>query len=294
MNKTSSKLVGNIFFYILIAAIAIYLIFPFYWALNSSLKVESELVRTPATWFPLKLTFQNYIAVLGNRTFLLSIVNSIIVAGLTTIISLLVGSFAGYALGKLRFRGRKPTLYVILAMTMFPQVAILSGLYEIIKNVRDIPDKVAWLSWFQVPTQLLLVGAYLIFTLPFTAWVLTSFFKGLPGSLLEAARVDGASFSQTFWQILLPLTAPALATTGILAFIGAWNEYLFALTFTLPDPQAKTVPIAITTLAGRVARQEPVGEIMAAALIITVPLIILVIIFQNRIVEGLTAGAVKG
>jgi trehalose/maltose transport system permease protein len=294
MNKTSSKLVGNIFFYILIAAIAIYLIFPFYWALNSSLKVESELVRTPATWFPLKLTFQNYIAVLGNQTFLLSIVNSIIVAGLTTIISLLVGSFAGYALGKLRFRGRKPTLYVILAMTMFPQVAILSGLYEIIKNVRDIPDKVAWLWWFNVPTQLLLVGAYLIFSLPFTAWVLTSFFKGLPVSLLEAARVDGASFSQTFWQILLPLTAPALATTGILAFIGAWNEYLFALTFTLPDPQAKTVPIAITTLAGRVARQEPVGEIMAAALIITVPLIILVIIFQNRIVEGLTAGAVKG
>jgi trehalose/maltose transport system permease protein len=294
MNKTSSKLVGSIFFYILIAVIAFYLVFPFYWALISSLKTEAELVRTPATWFPQNLTFQNYIAVLGNQAFLGSIVNSIIVAGLTTIISLLVGSFAGYALGKLRFRGRKPTLYVILAMTMFPQVAILSGLYEIIKRVRDIPDQVAWLSWFHVPTQLLLVGMYLIFSLPFTAWVLTSFFKGLPGSLLEAARVDGASFSQTFWQILLPLTAPALATTGILGFIGAWNEYLFALTFTVTDTAAKTVPIAVSTLSGRIARQEPVGEIMAAALIITVPLIILVIIFQNRIVEGLTAGAVKG
>lgn len=294
MSKQTSKVIGNILFYILIAFIAIYLIFPFYWALNSSLKTEQELIRTPATWFPQNLTFRNFGAVLTNPTFLRSIVNSLIVAGSTTILALLVGSFAGYALGKLRFRGRTPTLYVILAMTMFPQVAILSGLYTIITGIKDIPDNVSWLWWFNVPTQALLIGAYMIFTLPFTAWVLTSFFRGLPGSLLEAARVDGANFTQTFWQILLPLTAPALATTGLLAFINAWNEYLFALTFTLPDPSARTVPIAITTLAGRVARQEPVGEIMAAALIITVPLIILVMVFQNRIVEGLTAGAVKG
>jgi trehalose/maltose transport system permease protein len=294
MSKTARKNIGNIFFYILIAAIAVYLIFPFYWALNSSLKTEQELIRSPATWFPQNPTFQNFGAVLTNPAFLRSIWNSLIVAGLTTILSLLVGSFAGYALGKLRFRGRTPTLYVILAMTMFPQVAILSGLYTIITGIKDIPKNVEWLGWFNVPTQALLIAAYMIFTLPFTAWVLTSFFRGLPGSLLEAARVDGANFTQTFWQILLPLTAPALATTGILAFIGAWNEYLFALTFTLPDPGARTVPVAITTLAGRVARQEPVGEIMAAALIITVPLIILVLIFQNRIVEGLTAGAVKG
>jgi trehalose/maltose transport system permease protein len=294
MNKRTSKVVGNIFFYLLIGLIALYLIFPFYWALVSSLKTESELVRTPATWFPENPTLKNYQAVLNNPLFIRSIGNSIIVAGLTTLVSLLVGSFAGYALGKLRFRGRTPTLYVILAMTMFPQVAILSGLYEIIRNIKDIPNSVNWLGWFQVPTQLLLVAAYLIFSLPFTAWVLTSFFRGLPASLLEAARVDGASFSQTFWRILLPLTAPALATTGILAFIGAWNEYLFALTFTISDPNAKTVPIAITSLGGIFAMQEPVGEWMAAALIITVPLIILVIIFQNRIVEGLTAGAVKG
>jgi trehalose/maltose transport system permease protein len=294
MNKTGSKIIGNIFFYLLIGIIAIYLIFPFYWALVSSLKTESELVRTPATWFPQVLTLKNYTAVLNNPIFIRSIGNSIIVAGFTTIISLLIGSFAGYALGKLRFRGRTPTLYVILAMTMFPQVAILSGLYTIIKGIQDIPKNVSWLWWFDVPTQALLIITYLIFSLPFTAWVLTSFFRGLPGSLLEAARVDGASFSQTFWQILLPLTAPALATTGILGFIGAWNEYLFALTFTTTDPNAKTVPIAITSLGGVFAMQEPVGEWMAAALIITVPLIILVIIFQNQIVEGLTAGAVKG
>lgn len=294
MNKSARTVIGNIFFYILIIIIAIYLIFPFYWALVSSLKTEQELIRPPATWFPQNLTFQNYGAVFSNQAFIRSIGNSIIVAGVSTVLSLLIGSFAGYALGKLRFRGRKPTLYLILAMTMFPQVAILSGLYTIITGIQDIPERVSWLWWFDVPTQVLLIGSYLIFSLPFTAWVLTSFFKGLPGSLLEAARVDGANFTQTFWQILLPLTGPALATTGILGFIGAWNEYLFALTFTLPDPAARTVPIAITTLSGRVARQEPVGEIMAAALIITVPLIILVLVFQNRIVEGLTAGAVKG
>jgi trehalose/maltose transport system permease protein len=287
MNKASQKLIGNIFFYVLIAIIAIYLIFPFYWALISSLKTENELMRTPATWWPQNLTFTNYRAIFQNSDFLRSIPNSIFVAGTTTLLSLLVGSFAGYALGKLRFRGRTPSLYLILSMTMFPQGAILAGLFSVINAVKGIP-------WFDVPTLVLLVIIYMVFSLPFATWVLTAFFKGLPGSLLEAARVDGATFSQTFWQILLPLTAPALVTTGLLAFIGAWNEYLFALTFTLQEPMNRTVPVATANISGRFAMQEPVGEIMAGALIITVPLIILVIIFQNRIVGGLTAGAVKG
>ena len=286
MNKDVRKRIGNIFFYLLIIIIAIYLIFPFYWALISALKSESELVRTPATFFPLDPTLINFRAVLSNTDFLRGILNSLIVAGITTILALLIGAFAGYALGKLRFRGRTPSLYVILAMTMFPQVAILSGLFQVINAVQNNA------SW--VPTLLLLIITYLVFTLPFTVWVLTAFFRGLPVSLLQAAQVDGANYNQTFWNILLPLTAPALATTGILAFIGAWNEYLFALTFTLQDPGSRTVPVAISQLSGRIARQEPVGEIMAGALVITVPLIILVLIFQNRIVEGLTAGAVKG
>ena len=286
MDKGARKLIGNIFFFLLIIIIAIYLIFPFYWALISALKTEQELVRTPATFFPIDPTLINFRAVLSNTEFLRGILNSFIVAGVTTILSLLIGAFAGYALGKLRFRGRQISLYVILAMTMFPQVAVLAGLFRVIQAVQGTAP------W--VPTLVLLIATYLIFTLPFTVWVLTAFFRGLPDSLLQAAQVDGANYSQTFWNILLPLTAPALATTGILAFIGAWNEYLFALTFTLQDPGSRTVPVAISQLSGRVARQEPVGEIMAGALIITVPLIILVLFFQNQIVEGLTAGAVKG
>lgn len=286
MNKETRKIIGNVLFFALIIIIAIYLIFPFYWALISALKTERELVRSPATFFPVNPTLINFRAVLSNQQFLRGIWNSLIVAGITTVLSLLIGAFAGYALGKLRFRGQQASLYIILAMTMFPQVAVLAGLFQVIQAVKI---NAPW-----VPTLSLLIATYMLFSLPFTVWVLTAFFKGLPDSLLQAAQVDGASYNQTFWHILLPLTAPALATTGILAFIAAWNEYLFALTFTLQDPSSRTVPVAISQLSGRIARQEPVGEIMAGALVITVPLIILVLIFQNQIVEGLTAGAVKG
>ena len=281
MPKATRKLFGSVFFYLLVIAIFIYLMFPFYWALISALKPESELIRTPATFFPERITLINFEAVLSNPRFLRSILNSVIVASLATLLSLLVGSFAGFALGKMRFRGRTPTMYAILAMTMFPQVAVLSGLFAVI-------------TVLQLPVMMSLVLSYLIFTLPFTVWVMTAFFKGLPVDLLQAAQVDGASFMQTFWHVLLPLTAPALVTTGLLAFMGAWNEYLFALTFTATQPQYQTVPVAIASLSGQFAMQEPVGEIMAGALIVTVPLVVLVLIFQGRIVEGLTAGAVKG
>src|SRR5690625_1751014 len=272
---------GRLFFYLLVAVIFVYLMFPFYWALISALKPHSELIRTPATFWPEQLTFENFGAVFRNRTFLRGLLNSVIVAGATTFVSLLVGSFAGYALGKLRFRGKDASLYLILAMTMFPQIAVLSGLYAVIR-VIGLPA---------IPSMIL---SYLIFTLPFTVWVLTSFFRGLPTSLLQAAQVDGANLQQTFWHVLLPLSAPALVTTGLLAFIQAWNEYLFALTFTSIEPGARTVPVAIALFTGQLQRQEPFGEIMAAAIVVTVPLIALVLIFQNRIVEGLTAGAVKG
>jgi trehalose/maltose transport system permease protein len=281
MNKRTRKIVGNVFFYLLIAVIFVYLMFPFYWALISSLKPESELIRTPATFWPETFTIRNYEAVMNNPRFLRGILNSVIVASTATVISLVIGSFAGFALGKMRFKGRTPSLYAILAMTMFPQVAVLAGLFAVI-------------TFLQLPIMLSLILSYLIFTLPFTVWVLTAFFKGLPIDLLQAAQVDGASFIQTFWHVLLPLTAPALVTTGLLAFINAWNEYLFALTFTATQPQNQTVPVAIANLSGQFAMQEPVGEIMAGALIVTVPLVALVLIFQGRIVEGLTAGAVKG
>ena len=198
-----------------------------------------------------------------------------------TFLSLVIGSFASFALGKLRFRGKTPSLYLILSMTMFPQVAVLTGLYAVIRAL-ELPA---------IPSMIL---SYLIFTLPFTTWVMTAFFKALPTELLQAAQVDGATPFQTFYMVLLPLTLPALVTTGLLAFINAWNEYLFALTFTTIEPNARTVPVVIALFSGQISRQEPFGEIMAAAVLVTIPLLILVMIFQQKIIAGLTAGAVKG
>lgn len=193
----------------------------------------------------------------------------------------MIGSFAAFALGKLRFRGKTPSLYLILSMTMFPQVAVLTGLYAVIREL-------------QIPAIPSMILSYMIFTLPFTTWVMTSFFRGLPDELMQSAQVDGATPFQTFYKILLPLTLPALVTTGLLAFINAWNEYLFALTFTTIESSARTVPVVMALFTGQISRQEPFGEIMAAAILITIPLLILVLIFQQKIVEGLTAGAVKG
>ncbi len=281
MSRGTRRTLGRIFFYLLIGVIFVYLMFPFYWAIVSALKTQAELIQTPATLWPQNPVLTNFAAVLSNDRFLRALLNSTIVAGSVTLLSLVVGSFAGYALGKMRFRGKEPSLYVILAMTMFPQIAVLAGLYAVIR-VLGMPA---------IPSMIL---SYMLFTLPFTVWVLTSFFRGLPDSLLQAAQVDGATLFQSFRLVLLPLTAPAMVTTGLLAFIQAWNEYLFALTFTVIDPPARTVPVAIALFTGEIARQEPFGEIMAAAVIVTIPLVVLVLVFQQRIVAGLTAGAVKG
>ena len=263
------------------------LTFPFYWAINSSLKTESQLAMTPATFIPrdpsdnsISITFENYKKVFRNTDFLKGIVNSAIVAVSTTLLGLVFASFGAFALGKLRFAGKNIILYTVLSLTMFPQISVLSGLYAIMRNLS-------------MPALYSMILVYLIFILPFTMWVLTNFFKSLPNELLEAARVDGASVFQSFYKILLPLTTPALVTTGLLAFISAWNEYLFALTFTAIDKKARTVPVAIALFSGESQYNYPFGQIMAAAIIVTIPLLILVIIFQRRIVDGLTAGAVK-
>lgn len=289
MNKNQIfKVLNSGVFYLLVVVIFIYMAFPFYWAINSSLKTEAQLQMTPATLVPehpvdnnFSPTLQNYQAVFGNRKFARGLLNSAIVAISTTTLALLIGSFAAFALGKLRFRGKSTSLYLILAMTMFPQVAVLTGLYAVIRT----------LGVSAIPGMIL---SYMLFTLPFTVWVMTAFFRSLPNSLLQSAQVDGATPFQSFYLILLPLTAPALVTTGLLAFIAAWNEYLFALTFTSIEPTARTVPVVIALFTGEIARQEPFGEIMAAAVIVTIPLIVLVFIFQKKIVAGLTAGAVKG
>jgi trehalose/maltose transport system permease protein len=270
-------------FWILILAIFIYALFPFYWALRSAFMPASELFTTPIKYFPTDPTWANFSEVLNSSFFRRALLNSTIVAGSVTLISLAVGSLAAYALGRFRFHGRTFVLYLMLSMTIFPQIAILGALYTMISNFH-LYDKLG-----------ALVLTYLIFTLPFTVWVLTSFMRALPGDLEEAAYVDGATPLQVFYKVLLPLIAPGLVTTGLLAFIAAWNEYLYAVSF-IQTPSHYTVPVAITsfTAKGGNAFQVPWGQIMAATVVVTLPLIAATLILQKRILAGLTAGAVKG
>jgi trehalose/maltose transport system permease protein len=281
------KIIGRVLFWLLIVFILIYTLFPFYWAIVSSLTYNSQLFNTPASYWPSAIDWSHYQFVLRNDDFLRALQNSVIVSVGTVAIALLIGSFAAYALGRMQFRGRTAILYIVLSMTMFPSVAVLGSLFLMIRG-----------DWFlHTPniynTRIALVITYLIFTLPFTVWVMTQFFKAMPGELEEAALVDGAGPMRVFWQILLPLAAPGLVTTGLLAFIAAWNEFLFALTFTL-NYDARTVQVAISQFTGRQQMELPYANQMAASVIVTLPLIILVLIFQRKILAGLTAGAVKG
>lgn len=275
------RLWQNLLFWFVVVVIAIYTLFPFYWAVVSSLTPASLLFVTPTRYFPSDPTLSSYLTVFNNPLFRRALLNSIFVAGSTVLLSLLIGSFGAYALGRLTFRGKSLVLYTILSMTMFPAIAILGSLFTLVRN----------LGIYNTPYALILT--YMTFSLPFTVWVLSNFFKSLPVELEQAAYVDGASTFQTFYLVLLPLTAPGLVTTGLLAFIAAWNEFLYALTFTL-SANARTVPVAIALFSGEQEFEIPWADIMAAAVVVTVPLVILVLVFQQRLVEGLTAGAVKG
>jgi len=278
--KLITNIIGKVLFILVIAFILIYTLFPFIWAIISSLSPDAQLGRTPVQYWPEEIDWSHYEFVLDNGDFLRALRNSVIVSVVTVLIALTFGSFAAYALGRIKFRGRTFTLYLILSMTMFPQIAILGSLFQMIRRF-DLYDR--------LPA---LIITYLTFTLPFTVWVLTNFFRALPGELEEAALVDGASPFRTFWEILLPLALPGLVTTGLLAFIQAWNEFLFALSFT--QQQARTVQPAIASFSGNTQFDVPWGNIMAASVLVTIPLVILVLIFQRKILGGLTAGAVKG
>src|SRR5680860_611869 len=274
-------------FWLLIIVIILYTMFPFYWAIVTSLTPNSRLYDTPARYFPSEIDLSHYRYVLRNDDFIKAILNSAIVSVSTVTIALVLGSFAAYAFGRFQFRGRSVLLYVILAMTMFPSVSILGSLFILIRGdwILSTPNL--------YNTRWALIITYLTFTLPFTVWVLTNFFKAMPRELEEAALVDGASPFRTFYQILLPLAAPGLVTTGLLAFIAAWNEFLYALTFTT-NYDARTVQVAIAQFSGAQQFELPYAKRMAAAVVVTVPLLMLVLIFQRKIIAGLTAGAVKG
>ena len=260
-------------------ALAIFLLFPLYYAVLTSFKSGSELFRV--SYWPSEINFANYTRIWDEQNFARNILNSVIVATCVVILSLVVALTAAFALGRVRFTGRKTLLYMVLAISMFPQVAVLSGLFEVIR-VLGLYNNLASL-----------IFSYMIFTLPFTVWVLTTFMRELPVEIEEAAIMDGLSPLVIVTRIFMPLMAPAMAATGLLAFIAAWNEFLFALTFTLSNHQ-RTVPVAIALITGASEYELPWGNIMAASVIVTLPLIALVLVFQRRLVAGLTAGAVKG
>jgi len=276
---TEGKLFWKIAFYLLVVVIVVFSIFPFYYAIVTSFATGTELFAV--RYWPKTFDWSNYITVFSGRTFPRNILNSVFIASATVVFALFLAVTAAYALARVRFRGRALLLMTILGVSMFPQIAVLAGLFELIR----------FLGIFNTPWALIL--SYTIFTLPFTVWVLTTFMRDLPVEIEEAAIVDGATPWIIITRVFLPLLWPALVTTGLLAFIGAWNEFLFALTFTSSET-TRTVPVAIAMLSGASQQEIPWGPIMAASVIVTVPLIVLVLIFQRKIVAGLTAGGVKG
>lgn len=266
-------------FYLAVSIIVFVCVFPFYFAIVTSFKSGTDLFVV--SFFPNVFDFTNYIAVLDGSGFRRSILNSVFIASVTVVISLLLAVTSAYALARVRFRGRGLLLMTILAVSMFPNVAVLAGLFELM-HVLGIYD-----------TPWAMILSYTIFTLPFSVWVLTTFMRDLPVEIEEAAIVDGATPWVIITRVFMPLLWPALVTTGLLAFIGAWNEFLYALTFTASETK-RTVPVAIALISGNTQFEMPWGRIMAASVIVTVPLVILVLIFQRKIVAGLTSGGVKG
>jgi multiple sugar transport system permease protein len=265
--------------WVAVAVIVIFCLFPFYWLVNISLKGGADLQSSRL--IPPHPTLDNYRAIFKNPDFTAALRNSAIVALTTTVLALVVGSFCAYALARLRLKGKYLILGIVLTISTFPQIAIAAPLFKL---WSDIGIFNTWIG---------LIIPYLTFALPLSIYILVSFFREIPKDLEEAALVDGATNFQAFRKVVVPLAAPGLATAGILTFIGAWNEFLLAVTLT-SSSAARTVPAEISFFTGATEHEVPYGSIAAASVVISVPLIILVLVFQKRIVAGLTAGAVKG
>ncbi|OGB00816.1 MAG: sugar ABC transporter permease [Burkholderiales bacterium RIFCSPHIGHO2_12_FULL_69_20] len=271
---------GSVALYIAAAMVVFISVGPFLYMVATSFKTGSALFD--AHLWPQHPTLANYTALFeGAQPFGRHLLNSVMVATLTVGGAILMGVTAAYALGRIRFKGKGLLMLTLLGVSMFPQVAVLSGMFELIQSLGLFNKAIG------------LVVPYTIFTLPFTVWILTTFMRELPNELEEAAIMDGCGPLRIIFQVFMPLLWPALVSTGLLAFIGAWNEFLFALTFIVEDDQ-RTVPVGISLIAGATAFEIPWGSIMAASVIVTLPLLGLVLVFQKKIVSGLTAGAVKG
>jgi multiple sugar transport system permease protein len=266
---------------LLLGVILLWCLFPFFWLIMTSLKRGDRALNSP-NLFQGPFGLQNYESVFA-QDFTLNLRNSLAIAGMTTILCVVIGSFAAYALARLPLKRKILLLSGVLAVSLFPPVALVPPLYEL------------WRTLGLLNTWEGLYIPYTSFTLPLTIFILTTFFASIPTELEDAARVDGASPFKAFYKVIFPLAAPGVFAAAIIIFVSAWNEFLLASTFAPRNPEiAQTVPVAIAGFSGTVQFQRPIGAITAACVVVTIPMIIVALAFQKRIVAGLTAGGVKG
>jgi multiple sugar transport system permease protein len=262
-----------------IVAVLLYALIPVVWMISLSLKPGDQL--SDGRFFPQTISFENYETIFSSTLFVRPLINSLGVAGIATLIAIVLASMAAYALSRLDFPGKTLILSGALAVAMFPPISIVGSLFSI------------WRSVGLYDTWAGLIIPYMTFTLPLAIYTLSAFFREIPWELEQAAQVDGATPFQAFRKVIVPLAAPGVFTAAILVFIFAWNDFIFANTLTSTD-RARTVPAALAFFTGESQFEQPIGAISAAAVVVTIPIIIMVLIFQRRIVAGLTAGAVKG
>ena len=285
--KPSPKaLIGMIASYVGMGLIVLYCIIPFYWMIVSAFRDPSEGRSTE--FIPNPASVENFKGVFSaTNQFGRSLINSVIVAGVTTALTLLFGIVAAYALARLAFRGKGAVLWLIMSCSMFPIIILIPPLLKMFSSTEPFTWFPRWVDTYQA---VIIPG--LSFGLPLAVWNLTAFFKQMPVELEQAAMVDGCTPAVAFRKVILPLAAPGVFTTAIIVFIGAWNEFLIALTF-LTSKEKQTATVAISKFTGTTGFDVPYGSIMAAGVVVTVPLLIAVLLFQRRIVAGLTAGGVK-
>jgi len=277
---------GAIASYVGMGLIVLYCILPFYWMIVSSLRLPGEGRSTE--FIPKPVSVQNYGGVFdGQNAFGRALINSVIVSGTTTVLTLLFGIIAAYALARLSFKGKGAVLWIIMACSMFPLIILIPPLLKMFSSTAPFEWFPNWINTYQA-----VIVPGLSFGLPLAVWNLTAFFRQMPVELEQAAMVDGCTPAVAFRKVILPLAAPGVFTTAIIVFIGSWNEFLVALTF-LTDNSRQTATVAISKFQGTTGFDTPYGTIMAAGVIVTVPLLIAVLLFQRRIVAGLTAGGVK-
>ena len=277
----SSLSVKQIILWICVFLVIIFFLGPILWQLLTSFKVNEDISTVPNVYFPTRITAKHYLELFSRRPFIVYILNSALVSIVSTVLCLALGAPAAYALARLRIPGEQIIIAGVLIVTLFPYVLLFLGLLEAIKAVGLGNNYLA------------LIIPYTAINLPLTILVMRSFFQQLPKDLEDAAKVDGYKTIPMLLKIVLPMTLPALVTPGILTFIFAWNEYIFALTF-ITRESMKTIPVATAQLGGATVFEIPYGPIAAATVLGTLPLVLLVLFFQRRIVQGLPAGAVKG